>query len=1429
MNEYELYARVASCSDLNDAAQLACEILGPSQILVSDVSLILGDNLIESFKSKLGAIQVTDGKALLEAFQQFKNDAGSVLHRNSASRALIWGQCFYILQHDPQAIESCIALAETHQLLTFATLLRETHKLPDIGDVIVAEPTTKSPPEERLQLLEFYAQAVVSDNSRKFIDDLLNSPQSNTTEVFRTVTAEAGDVMDDDDYKALHERLLDRLEEEFTEELRLRAVAWTRWHILTDENKPEEAAELVKEFRGLADNGCQDFSRDVVGDRSLHHPSHITKNKSFYYVTKLRKETDPETKQTKAVKVRVKEQRLPFDLNEFRAAKNTDLDAYVKRKMLHPQYLFDLCRTGKLKDFNFLAGNRITRKAFEKTFDDVMGRTYVSDKCIFPEAGERAIDEDTLVKWLEPHVIQVHVKLSTVRELVADLNELRDRAGERYEDELMEDKLLLEGVDDDAGSVDSSVEDLDDADVRMEEKKITPENSDDDDTPLMEKAIEKRREQQADDEEDTDDSISDSDVDDELAQEFALKEANKKLKQEEKKKRRAEKTSRRAEKLKKTKNPEPGQTAEEIEAEIAEELADEDEIKRSYSKRKKMALDDDDVKLSKRDLLHELGKVEEEVLEWQFTYKDVVAGLEYISKFTVSRRVLKAISEHLLTLNVVAGVHSGGAELMEVLQAGPTEERKYMLLLITKLQNKYAGKNAKYLDQLFRLASKAVIVTSPLSALHDGHVVEFVKLYHSMPKKAKNLAAEVFSDTALPSVSDEKAWLTMCREFDTERDNTGRTLYQTTGFPFDVIMANDLVAGVHALVRFYWNIVTASKEWTPKLKTVLWDFVKKLWTLKWFTINKETEQTKAADDKTRLAALQQLAVVLQDDIEKYNVATREVDACLTDEKQEIKRDWLRDAMAKIDKHMEQIEKLKNEYAKLNAKIDTGTVQTDQEEHAIEHKSTLDKNLADVLRKNEYVKSRSDFDRTLSAKNELKQRWISADQQLVAATRRKEPISSLRLQCQDAKQEFEKRSAEWDELQRTEPIIRALNDAERFVNGIRLAKQYKDTPSSKRKINHDDVVDKMKALELEIEKHVSELDDKFFYPQEENKISQPRFWLKPMVRKLQLERRVFAPLQEFVCDLVMMSDLNQTKQASVLRNLFKVTQVPCVSLQVAKNIWRYDPVPFACDIQFVNYPTTKAIGEWIATFSEAKQVDRLLQHSAENGFTFLLGPTLLYAALRMGCLTEVFAALINHERMKNARRELLAGQRYKMYYRDYLKRNTYHLFDWLMKMPKNSLSLDGQAGSEADYYLFSAEEIIDHCLHMEFITELEIREMSTRCSSRDAINDMLRAGRNHAEMKFVNDDAPKLRWSYPKLMLYSQFNTDVQQRQIALDYATVKKKHEIQEKKIRVNGRLGPDLATEIARQFPTWEPEPVQSLRNFADSSNKQRVAGFII
>ena len=135
----------------------------------------------------------------------------------------------------------------------------------------------------------------------------------------------------------------------------------------------------------------------------------------------------------------------------------------------------------------------------------------------------------------------------------------------------------------------------------------------------------------------------------------------------------------------------------------------------------------------------------------------------------------------------------------------------------------------------------------------------------------------------------------------------------------------------------------------------------------------------------------------------------------------------------------------------------------------------------------------------------------------------------------------------------------------------------------------------------------------------------------------------------------------------------------------------------------------------------------------------------------------------------------------MYYRDYLKRNTYHLFDWLMKMPKNSLSLDGQAGSEADYYLFSTEEIIDHCLHMEFITELEIREMSTRCSSRDAINDMLRAGRNHAEMKFVNDDAPKLRWSYPKLMLYSQFNTDVQQRQIALDYATVKKKHEIQEK------------------------------------------------
>ena len=1392
MNAYELYARVASCPDPNDAVLLADEILESSQNLLPEVPLILGYNLIESFKSRLGDMEGTDEKGRAEAFQQFKNDAESVLHRNAASRALIWGQCFYILKRDPQAIDSCIELAETRQLLTLATLLRENRKLPDIGDVIVAETTTKSPPEERLQLLEFYARAVVSDNPHKFVDDLLNSPQSNNTEVFRTVTAEVGDVMDDDDYEALHERLLDRLEEEFTEELRLRAVAWTRWHILTDEGKHEEAAELVKEFRGLADNGCQDFSRDVVGDRSLHHPSHITKTKSFYYVTKLRKETDPETKQTKAVKVRVKEERLPFDLKKFR--KNKFQEMYVQRKMLHPQFLFKLCRTGQLEDFNFLADNAIVRKAYERAFDDVMGRTCASDKCIFPEAGQQAIDEDTLVKWLEPHAIQVYAELSTVRELVASLDELRDRAGERYEDELRGDKELPKGVDYDVESVDSGVEDEDDADVlmgvRVEDNRMedtASKHSSDDETPLVEKLTKKN----------DDEEVSE---DDELAQEFALKEANKKLKQE------AEKTERR--------KPNSEQ---------------------KYGKRKQMALDDDDdVKLSKRDLLHELGKVEEEVLEWQFTYKDVVAGLEYISKFTVSRRVLKAISAHLLTLNVVAGVHSGGAELMEVLQAGPTEERKYMLLLITKLQRKYAGKNAKYLDQLFRLASKAVIVTSPLSALHDGHVIEFVKLYRSMPKKAKNLAVEVFSDTALPSVSDEKAWLTMCKEFDMERDNTGRTLYQM-GFPFDVIMTNDLVAGVHALVRFYWNTVTASKEWTPELKAVLWAFVHKMWTLNWFTINNETadektkQQAKAADDKTRLAALQQLAVVLQDDIEKYNVATREVDACLTDEKQEIKRDWLRDAMAKIDKHMEQIEKLKNEYAKLNAKIDTGTMRADQEEHAIEHKSTLDKNLTNVLRKNEYVKSRSEFDRALVDMNALKQQWISADQQLVAAKRRKEPTSSLRLQCQNAKQEFEKRSAEWDELKRTEPIIRALNDAERFVNDIRLAKQYKDTPSSKRKINHDVVVEKMKELELEIEQHVSELDEKFFYPQEENKLPQARFWLKPMVRKLQLERRVFAPLQEFVCDRVMMSSVNHTKQASVLRNLFKVTQVPCVSLQVAKNIWRYDPVPFACDIQFVNFPTTKAIGEWIATFSEVKQVDRLLQHSAENGFTFLLGPTLLYAALRVGCLTEVFAALINHDRMKNARRELLAGQRYKMYYRDYLKRSTYHLFDWLMKMPKNSLSLDGQAGSEADYYLFSAEEIIDHCLHMEFITELEIREMSTRCSSRDAINDMLRAGRNHAEMKFVNDDAPKLRWSYPKLMLYSQFNTDVQQRQIALDYATVKKKHEIQEKKIRVNGRLGPDIANDIARQFPTWEPEPVQSLRNFADSSNKQRVAGFII
>ena len=80
-----------------------------------------------------------------------------------------------------------------------------------------------------------------------------------------------------------------------------------------------------------------------------------------------------------------------------------------------------------------------------------------------------------------------------------------------------------------------------------------------------------------------------------------------------------------------------------------EQKKDEEEIQ--YGKRKKMALDDDDdPEMTTRGILRQLGDVEEEVLEWQFTYQDVVAVLEYISKFTVSRRVLDAVSDHLLAL-----------------------------------------------------------------------------------------------------------------------------------------------------------------------------------------------------------------------------------------------------------------------------------------------------------------------------------------------------------------------------------------------------------------------------------------------------------------------------------------------------------------------------------------------------------------------------------------------------------------------------------------------------------------------------------------------------------------------------------------------------------------------------------------------------------
>jgi len=1459
MDAYALYARVACCLDFGDAIELASEITRPGG-LSSNVPLILGVDLIKSFKAELTAVTSNDEAKLSDTFQQFKTDAEAQLNRDLVPRALVWGECFYILKRDPRAVDSCIALAEKHKLVTLAASLRENHKLPDVGDAIVAPTRLKvATREERIQLLNIYALAMITTTPRRFIRDLLESEIDN--EAIRGVTAGVGDRVDDEDNETLMTDLIDRLEDEFSDELKQRAVAWVAWHKWAkkgDRAKADQAVSNIPDFAEAVKAetvvGFYDFARNVVGNLSLEHPSHVAHGKSYYYVTKLVKEMDPVTGKSRAVRVQVKEERQPFVWDEFQASGDKQ-EEYVRHKMLQPQVLFELCRSGKFKQFNRMAGNRIVRKAFEKTFDDVMGRTYKTDQSIFPVDRQKAIDEDALVEWLKPHAVQVSVELSTVHELVAELNELRYRTGERFEDEVKGEKVRLHAVDDEVELVDSSAEEQDDDDVRMSEKgrgDMSSPRSSDDETPLVQKLKTAKEKKER--------------IDDELAAEFASKKRIRRAQIAIERRRREREWLRRKgmedeegsprEEVKEEElddEDEDDDDEEEEEEEEEEELTDKeedeeekkkreeeeqkkDEEEIQYGKRKKMALDDDDdPEMTTRGILRQLGDVEEEVLEWQFTYQDVVAVLEYISKFTVSRRVLDAVSDHLLALDVLAGTHSGGVALMELFEAGPSEERKCILALVENLRRKYTGKSAGCLQPLFRMASKSVIAASPLSALHTGHVIEFIRHYNLMSNKPRNLAAAVFSDSVLPAVSNEKAWLTLCRELQQQKNGTN-DLWYTGGFPFDVITKVDLAVGVHALVKFDWNDVSASKEWTPVLKFTLYSFVNKMWTYRWFNSTEDTSSSaKKAGDDARFGALKQIAAMLGDERAQYESANMEIRA-----DQKINRTLLRDTMGEISERMSCIERLKNEYAKISEKLYAGTFDVEQEAHTLENIASLNKNLGNLFRNNRHVKSRDDFKRIETDMKNLKREWTDIDQRLVAATRRGKPMEQqqLRAESREARRVFEKRSAEWLEVRRAEMLIQALERSEYFLKNITQDKLFATKKKkNNRKFNHDAAAERMKELELKIEKQVRELETTYLYVEKKTADDGPESytsnaWLRPMVRKLQLERRVFAPLQEFICTHAMMSYQNPTKQASTLRRLFAETRIPCVSLEVAKNIWRYDPAPFNCDIHFTNFPNPTDVGKWISTFSDASQMDRLLANSKDNGFEFLLGPNLLYSALRVGCQTTVFVALISHERMKNARRAFLTGKEYRTHYHKYLNRATYHLFDYLIKMPMNSLtlaSIDGKTVSEADYYLFSPEEIADHCLRMDYITELEILEMNKRCSSSDPINDTLTAGRTHPELAFVNAKKPSDKWSYPKLILYSMFNIDEDQRRVALQIAQTDKRNSIGARRINTVGRLGASVAADIAHEFPDWEPEPVQSLRNHANYSNRHRVAGFTV